>query len=134
MTDRQRRQKASDLFRESSNPFAPKATFEKAYPQIKALRVDIMESDGGVDETPVYWTDGEYADCSNPHCYGGGVSIGAMLRDMVRERATKREFTALCKGNEGSPKGRRIYRKCLHAFTVQLEVEYREDSGPATQA
>lgn len=126
MADRDRRLKASDLYRESTNPFVRKTSFAEAFPQITHLRVTITESDGGTDESSVYWTDGEFADCSNPLCYGGGVSIGTMLREMVRDRATDGEFTKLCKGHEGSRKGRRIYRKCLHAFTVRIAVVYAD--------
>jgi hypothetical protein len=40
-----------------------------------------------------------------------GFNIGSPIRDMIRKHETNKEGNALCQGNEGSPKGRRIYRK-----------------------
>jgi hypothetical protein len=67
---------------------------------------------------------GEYVDCENRLCYNGGVSIGQKLRDMVRGQETEAEFSAICKGYEGSPQGRRKYRTCLNRFEVKIRVEY----------
>ncbi len=67
---------------------------------------------------------GEYIDCRNSLCYDGGVSVGQMLRDMVEEKKTEAEFSSLCRGYEGSPKGRRKYRNCSNFFEVKIRIEY----------
>ena len=71
----------------------------------------------------------EFVDCSNPACYGGGVSIGAVLRWMVATKRTTMSETQLCRGYEGS-KRRRI-GDCPHRFTVRVELEYRDDEATA---
>jgi len=134
MSKRDRRQKASDVFRESEFVFVQKVSFEEAFPEIKDLTVEVEESGHGVSEWNRKRTyrkqyfPGEYIDCSNPLCYNGGFSIGSILREMVRNRQTELETSKLCQGNEGSPKGRRIYRKCMNFFKIKVSIKYREAS------
>ena len=134
MSKRDRRQKASDVFRESEFVFAQKVSFEEAFPEIEDLTVEVEESGHGVSEWNRKRTyrkqnfPGEYIDCSNPLCYNGGFSIGSILREMVRNRQTELETSKLCQGNEGSPKGRRIYRKCMNFFKIKVSIKYREAS------
>ena len=74
---------------------------------------------------------GEYIDCTNPLCYNGGFGIGPVVREMVGGRETCREGAAICQGNEGSPKGWRIYRKCINHFRYTVELTYRRAVGRA---
>ena len=67
---------------------------------------------------------GEYIDCSNRLCYGGGFSIGQVLREMVDGKQTHRETTRGCRGYEGSPKGRRRYRSCVNHWKITVDIEY----------
>ena len=66
--------------------------FKEAFPQIQDITVRVEESGKGVYEDfniLLYTIDnppGEYIDCSNPLCYGGGFSIGQILRQMVRDK------------------------------------------------
>jgi hypothetical protein len=135
MAARDIRKKASDIFREGYFPFVQKVGFEEAYPQIDDLTIEVEEWGYSSKGKRVYRKPnlpGEYVDCSNPLCYKGGVSIGLILRRMVREGATDRDETALCQGNEGSPKGRRIYRKCLHSFEIHISLTYKTPSAPGS--
>jgi len=123
------RKKAQDVFNETNFVFATKTTFEKAFPQIKDISVEITESGVGVYHghgTSHYNKHnlGEYINCSNSLCYNGGFSIGTIIREMVYKKEQEREGTAICQGNEGSPKGRRIYRKCLNLFTYKIYIDY----------
>ena len=68
---------------------------------------------------------GEFINCSNPLCYGGGINIGNILRQMVREKQVSFENSEVCRGNEGSPKGKRVYRKCLNLFRVSIKIKYK---------
>lgn len=128
---RHRRKKASDIFREGTPMFAKKVSFEEAFPELEDLRIEVKESGYGVGERTgvrTYTLDnlpGEYIDCSNPHCYGGGFSVGSIVRSMVREGETAFEAGQLCKGYEGSPKGRRKYRDCLNCFEINVSLRYR---------
>jgi len=133
MSDRNKREKAQDVFNQSDYVFAQKTTFENAFPEIEHCIVEVHESgygrSGRGEETHRYRNPGEYINCSNPVCYNGGFNIGGPIREMVRSRETHREGSALCQGNEGSPKGRRIYGKCMNFFKYQITVKYRSPNS-----
>ena len=131
MSDREKRQKASDVFRESNFLFAQKGTFAEAFPTIEKLRVEVTESGRGVgtwyDGPAVYTetTTGEYVNCSNTLCYNGGFRLGGLLRQMVRNGEKELEVTEFCQGYNGSPKGRRNYGPCGNGFKVKIVIEYK---------
>jgi hypothetical protein len=137
---REDRKKASDVFRETNFLFAKKTSFAEAFPEILQVTVEVEESGTGVSsgifgnqqtrltrytETSL----GEYADCSNRLCFNGGIDIGSMLREAVREQKTEFGGTGRCQGYEGSPGGRRKHRECMNYFKVRGEITYK---GKAT--
>jgi hypothetical protein len=136
--DRQHRKKASEVYSETAPVFVEKVSFEKAFPQIERVRVEYKEQGRGIDrllgddrtrvrEHPSEHDDfGEYINCSNPICYNGGFNIGEILREMVRGRETRREFTKGCQGYEGSPQGRKRYRHCITFFKGVVTITYTE--------
>ena len=130
MNKRDHRAKASEVFRESHFVFAQKTTFAKAFPMIKSVRIEVTQSKDPIwqrEMGPSVYHEkniGEYVDCQNSLCYNGGVSLGEMLREMVREKKKEGEFSKICKGYEGSPKGRRTYRKCVNFFKLKIDIEY----------
>lgn len=135
MSKRDERQKASGVFRESNFVFAKKVSFDEAFPEIEDLTVEVEESGHGISDwnrKSTYrkkYFPGEYIDCSNPLCYNGGFSIGSILSEMIRNKQTELETSKLCQGNEGSPKGRRIYRKCINFFKIKVSIKYKKESG-----
>ena len=142
MARRDQRMKASDVFRESEFVFSRKVSFDEAFPEIEDVVIEVTEKGTGVrhrgpdDPKHIYrkpHLPGEYVDCSNSLCYNGGVSVGSIIRDMVREHATERETSEVCRGYEGSPKGRRKYRKCMNFFQVKIGITYKEQAtNPAS--
>ena len=127
---RKDRMKASELFNKSNPFFAKKVSFEEAFPKIEDVKI-VVEEDGkdvrDWNRKSHYGRDvGEFIDCSNLICYGGGFSIGSILRDMVRENKTHAEERKFCKGYEGSPKGRDKYRDCINSFKVTVDIIYKE--------
>ena len=135
MAARDRRMKASDVFRESHFLLGEKVPFAKAFPTIERVRVEYREFGEGVRgdyarviEYPAEGL-GEFIDCSNPLCYNGGFRLGAILREMVRQRKERQEFYVGCQGYEGSPKGRRNYGPCGNAFQGVVTVVYRSSEG-----
>jgi hypothetical protein len=51
---------------------------------------------------------------------------------MVRNNLAEHESELIpCQGHEGSPKGRKKYRKCIHTFKVKAWIKYK-GSEPAT--
>lgn len=125
------RMKASDVFRETEYAFGEKVPFEKAFPEIKDLKVEVEESTSRVAQPfKQSWHGkenlGKYIDCSNEFCYNGGFSIGEILREMVRNKKSDMKTERICQGYEGSPKGRRRYRSCMHFFRIKVHIEYKE--------
>ncbi len=127
--------KASDIFRESEFLFSRKVPFKEAFPEIVDLEIECKETGhlGSVfsNENSHYYSiknpPGEYIDCSNPLCYGGGFSIGGVLRGMVRNKETEKEGSESCKGYEGSPKGRRRYGSCINFFKYKVKIKYKHN-------
>ncbi len=131
MYNRDRRQKASDVFRDTEFVFGKKASFDEAFPTIEDLTVEVEEFGQGItkgNRQRVYRKQnfpGEYIDCDNPLCYNGGFSIGEILREMVANTQMELDTSKLCQGNEGSPKGRRIHKKCMNAFHIKVSIKYK---------
>ena len=142
MGRRDERMKASDVFREAKFLFSRKASFDEAFPEIENVVIEVEERGDGVNHwgfcgsRRVYKNPhlpGEYIDCSNPLCYNGGVRVGSIIHEMVKERSTGRVgSTSFCQGYEGSPKGRRRYRKCTNSFKVIISITYKEKAFTKT--
>lgn len=130
------RPKASELFARGPALFAKKSSLSEAYPEIAELEVEVTRGAPYASarrEKLVFNAEnpcGEWVDCINPLCYGGGVSIGRLLTEMVRERRPTGEATEICSGYEGSPGGRRRKRDCIHFFEVRVRLAFRNYVGP----
>lgn len=123
------RKKAQDIFMETNFVFGTKTTFEKAFPEIKNIDVEVIETGDGTNNgsrTSHYGKINikEYVNCSNPMCYNGGFRLGEIIRDMVYKKEIERDGSIMCQGNEGSHKSRSIYTKCLNHFSYKIQIEY----------
>lgn len=126
------RKKASDVFQKTNYAFAEKTTFEKAFPSIDDINIEVSEDGDGVSEwrSNRYYNKisaGEFINCSNSLCYNGGFRLGDIIRHMVRNKLTEYETTKSCQGYEGSPKGRKRYGKCYNSFDVKIKIKYKEE-------
>jgi hypothetical protein len=123
-------EKATDYF----FPRVP-TTFEKAYPEVKSIRVEIRPHGEGfepfrnqTERLDVYTEKSVPAivDCRNPRCYGGGLNLDDLIRwAVVEPKRTEYETSMSCGGYEGSPKGRRKGDPCDTLFNVKVSVTYR---------
>lgn len=117
-------------FEKTKFVMSKKVLFKEAFPQIADIEATVTQPGrglGGYDSSRTLTKTnppGEYEDCNNPECCNGGVRIGEMLREMVENRQTQREFETFCPGYEGSPKGRRKYRRCGAEFKVRIKITY----------
>lgn len=131
-----RRDKASDVFQQTNFLFARKGTFAEAFPTIEHFRADVERSDRDGRRHPEVYTESnvrEMVDCSHPLCYGGGFRLVALIRAMVAEQQTDREFFEPCCGYHGSPKGRRNYGSCGESFRVKIHIDYRHQDVVSRQ-
>lgn len=131
-----KRQKASDIFQQTTYLMGEKTTFEKAFPNIKDIGVTVEESSDGFSEgVKRYFSKdsaSEFIDCRNPLCYNGGFSLGSLIRHMEDSHMTELSTVEYCQGYEGSPKGRKKYGLCGHSFEVKIQIKYKkeEPGGP----
>jgi hypothetical protein len=70
---------------------------------------------------------GEFIDCPDPECIGGGCCIGAVIRDTVAMKATRRRGRVRCKGQKGSD-GKRRWRLCITVFKYDVRIQYRDEA------
>jgi hypothetical protein len=131
MAKRDKRQKASDVFAETNFFLGEKVGFEAAFPQIEDLIVEVEEKGDGVPWDGKQYrygktTGGEYVNCSNPRCYNGGFHLGGIIRSMISQKQTNLETSTICQGQEGSPKGRRIYQECMNYFKIKVSITYKQ--------
>src|SRR5580698_11058388 len=109
--------KVSDVEGEKIYPFRQPTTFEKAFPTVESVQIEVRPDGEGFEP---FHGQKEYVDiyrnanippiinCRNPRCYGGGLDFQYLLRwGIVEGKRTEFEDTIACKGYEGSPKGRR---------------------------
>ena len=128
----EKRQKASDIFRETNYFLAEKTTFERAFPGIEDIHVTVEEFEDFSSKGTRHYNKtnaGEYIDCRNPICYGGGFNLGMLIRNMEMTRETEYETTMFCRGYHGSPKGRKNYGPCEHRFNVRIKIKYKDDNN-----
>jgi hypothetical protein len=108
-------------------------TFADAFPSVKHATIEVTEGDPMRTRrwpTLTEATAREYVSCSNPHCCNGGISIGDLIRGLVRKGQSEGTVTSMCKGYEGSPKGQRIDRLCIHTFKVHVLLKYKSEDEP----
>ena len=67
----------------------------------------------------------EHVDCSNPLCYDGGISLGDLLRDMVRGRQEEFIGTSFCTGQEGDPEEPGPHPSCQTRFEIEATLRFR---------
>lgn len=130
MPDRNKRKKASELFSESAHIFEP-VPFKEAFPSIDDLKIEAEFEGNSIkdwDRNVVYTMKnppGEFIDCKNSFCFGGGFHISDTLRQMVSIKQTERAESFFCKGKESSSKGKRIYRSCTYVLKVNITISYK---------
>jgi hypothetical protein len=132
--------KASDVYHETEHSFGSKVPFEKAFPQIEQISIEIIETERAehidfnafdkIKHRQIYTKDslpGKFIDCRNPECHKGGLSIGGILRKMIPEKLTELQETKNCLGYESLPEGRKKHKHCCHRFHYKVEIKYMEN-------
>jgi hypothetical protein len=107
---------------------SPEMTFGEAFPTIKNIRVEVVQSDSlswNPSEPRIYSQSNlaEYIECRE-RCQDGGFRVGELINEMEKRREVDREITAYCQGHE-----KRTQRRCKNRFSVEIHIEYL-DGGP----
>jgi hypothetical protein len=124
--------KASDLYG-ATQPGGPVAANEP-YPGVAAIEVRWQKQTlgSGWQRYREPWQViephriGEFIDCPDPLCFGGGCCIGAVVRDMVLMKSNQRRGRVRCKGQKGAD-GKRRWRLCINVFKYEVRITYHED-------
>jgi hypothetical protein len=130
MAERDKRQKASDVWAEHTPWIGEKVPFAEAYPTIEWVVIEVEESyiQGHKESYKLdssEHTIGKFFDCHNSKCYKGGVDLGEVLDHMVQNHLTEFEAEAKpCRGYEGSPKGKKQTGPCFRRFKVKATISY----------
>ena len=67
----------------------------------------------------------EHVDCNNPDCPNGGISLGDLLREMVRGRQEEFIGTSFCTGQEGDPEDPGPHPSCATRYEIEATLRYR---------
>jgi site-specific DNA-adenine methylase len=111
--------------------FVHLAPFEKVFPDLEDVKIEYTETGDFEYFDPRYQSrtkihsvksQGGLIRCSNPSCRQGGYEMDFDIHDMIREGVSERSGHKICAGSEGSPKLRRIYRKCLNSIDYKITL------------
>jgi len=120
--------------RERGTPFiGTRTSFASAYPTVERAIVRFTETDFGDNprERVHDLADGPRAACGNPRCQRGGYDFELQFAEMVRHGIESDAVNVSCRGDEGTPKGRRIGQSCLMSMTGMINVKYMKPTEPA---
>jgi hypothetical protein len=104
-------------------------TFENVFPTVEEAVVEFTESDFGVTKRTgrfhMHYEGGLMA-CGNPCCRRGGYEFDRELGEMIRNYVAEKSIRLSCRGDEGSPKGRKIGRRCTLSVDAIIRIRYRD--------
>jgi len=122
--------------------FGTVGTFGEAFPQIEEALIASYETG---DDVATYRGDSEPKTfgqpqriseprirCSNKRCQRGGYDIEYEVRMMTCTKSTEKEFVLHCKGDEGTPKGRKKGYGCSNSLNVHLTIKYKTEAPGQT--
>lgn len=115
--------------RELGRPFiGTRVSFGSAYPAVERAYVRFTETDFGTSprERVHNLADGPRAACSNPSCERGGYDFEFQVMEMVRQGISTEAVEMSCRGDEGTPKGRRIGRDCPMSIKGTITIQYEK--------
>lgn len=117
---------AGDIFLPRSADPQGRATFEQAFPDIRALDVIVRETgegNKGLGERRFHRRSvREFINCSSHRCAGKGFSLGAVMRRMANLRQPHLRLDQRCESTEESG------RPCPNRFAVELHIDYDSDA------
>jgi hypothetical protein len=112
----------------SRRVFVQLGPFEEAFPTLEEATIEYTESESGIKKRSGKWylsQDGGLMECRNPRCRRGGYEFDREVQKMVREHATEMKIELSCRGDEGSPKGRRRGQRCSYSVEGTVTVKYK---------
>ena len=110
-------------------------TFEEIFPTVQDINILVEETGDDLPRPHPERFSKHFVphvvDCSDPRCVKGGVFLGLIVHDVIRDRRTSFQDAKPCRGFRGSPKGRRYHGACDHQFKIEISVTYKPEIGAA---
>jgi hypothetical protein len=119
--------------RERGTPFIGTLTgFASAYPTVERAYVRFTEMDfvSNPRERVHNLADGPRAACSNPLCERGGYDFEFQVMEMVHQGIETEAVEISCRGDEGTPKGRRRGKDCSMSMSGTITIQYKKSALP----
>ena len=111
--------------------FMDEGPFEQAFPTLSDAVAEYVEWDYAIKKRAGTWHVKELGGlmaCANERCRRGGYEIDREIHRMIRERLTEKKVRLLCRGDAGSPKGRRKGRRCTCALDAVIRIAYKNQT------
>ena len=117
----------------SKRVFGKLSTFEDVFPTLEQVEVTYVETDLFENEKRKghWWLHGEggLMPCGNPRCRRGGYELDLEVSKMLREGVTQKQVKIRCRGDEGSPKGRKKGESCTRTLDATIVLKPKVASG-----
>ena len=73
--------------------------------------------------------------CGNSLCHRGGYEIDREVHKMLEEKLTEKQIELSCRGDEGTPKGKRKGRSCAFSIEGKITLKFKgEDAKPSDES
>lgn len=112
----------------SRRVFGKLAPFDEVFPELEDAAFEFVEKDFVFEKRRGTWHlngQGGVMPCGNPSCRRGGYELDRDLRQMLRAGVLRKKFELSCRGDEGSPLGRKIGRKCHRSVEGTLKLRLK---------
>ena len=127
-----------DIFGKGTPASGGKFSFEKAFPDIESINVEVTVTRGQAAPSPgdrvLKFTERDLPEsigCPNPLCANGGLKIGRILREMAAKKETSGRSFHVCSGHDGPPHKQHVLRNCANCFHVNVSIVFKEAIGQA---
>ena len=109
--------------------FVHLAKFDEVFPDLDDVKIEYketgnFESYAIMEKTGIHSVrqQGGLVRCGNPFCRQGGYEMDFDIHDMIHDGVSERVGHKMCEGSEGSPKLRRIYKKCFNSINYKITL------------
>jgi hypothetical protein len=113
----------------SNRVFMKLGKFEEAFPELEDVTVEFVEKDFLLKARSGTWHlhgQGGVMPCGNPSCRRGGYELDRDIREMLRMGVLQKHIELHCRGDEGSPKGRKVGRRCERSIEATVTVRFKD--------
>jgi hypothetical protein len=114
----------------SKRVFGRLAAFDEVFPELEDAVYEFVEKDFVFQKRKGTWHingQGGVMPCGNPSCRRGGYELDRDIRQMLRAGVLTKTIDLTCRGDEGSPQGRKIGRRCERSaegtLTLRLKAQ-----------